>query len=107
MFKRLIDLHLDQWKTDPYRKPLLLRGARQVGKTYAVRRLGQTFEYFVEINIDIIEVLTESSNPRRYWSDLKIKLAESEGVSQLYEKIVQLKLQSKKIKRISWKWKSS
>lgn len=41
MFKRIIDLHLDSWKRDPYRKPLLLRGARQVGKTYAVRRLGQ------------------------------------------------------------------
>ncbi len=42
--------------------------------------------------IDIIEVLTESKNPRRYWSDLKTKLKEEEGFSQLYEKIVQLKL---------------
>lgn len=40
--------------------------------------------------IDIIEVLTESSNPRRYWSDLKRKLT-NEG-SELYEKIVHLKL---------------
>jgi len=40
--------------------------------------------------IDIIEILTESKNPRRYWSDLKIKL-NKEG-SQLYEKIVQLKM---------------
>ena len=40
--------------------------------------------------IDIIAVLTESANPRRYWSDLKIKL-EREG-SQLYDNIVQLKL---------------
>ena len=42
--------------------------------------------------VDVIEVLTESANPRRYWSDLKIKL-EKEG-SQLYDKIVQLKMQS-------------
>jgi hypothetical protein len=42
--------------------------------------------------VDVVEVLTESSNPRRYWSDLKIKL-EKEG-SQLYEKIVQLKMQA-------------
>ncbi|MDR1974349.1 MAG: hypothetical protein LBQ31_06700 [Bacteroidales bacterium] len=42
--------------------------------------------------VDTIEVLTESSNPRRYWSDLKIKL-KKEG-SQLYENIVQLKLAS-------------
>lgn len=42
--------------------------------------------------IDVIDVLTESENPRRYWSDLKRKL-KLEG-SQLYEKIVQLKLKS-------------
>jgi hypothetical protein len=40
--------------------------------------------------IDIVEILTSSSNPRRYWSDLKMKLIK-EG-SQLYEKIVHLKL---------------
>lgn len=40
--------------------------------------------------IDVIQVLTESNNSRRYWSDLKIKLKQ-EG-SQLYEKIVQLKM---------------
>ena len=43
--------------------------------------------------IDIIETLTESQNPRRYWSDLKRKLTK-EGFSQLYEIIVQLKLES-------------
>lgn len=48
MFKRIIDFHLDKWKTDPFRKPLILRGARQVGKTYAVRRLGKRFKSFVE-----------------------------------------------------------
>jgi len=40
--------------------------------------------------IDVVEVLSESPNPRRYWSDLKIKLVK-EG-SELYDKIVQLKL---------------
>ena len=43
--------------------------------------------------IDIIEVLTESNNPRRYWSDLKRKLS-SEGFVQLYEIIVRLKMTS-------------
>jgi hypothetical protein len=42
--------------------------------------------------VDVIEVLTSTDNPRRYWSDLKRKM-KSEG-SQLYEKIVQLKMQS-------------
>jgi hypothetical protein len=55
MFKRLIDFHLDKWKIDPFRKPLLLRGARQVGKTYAVRRLGGQFQSFVEVNFERLE----------------------------------------------------
>jgi len=42
--------------------------------------------------IDVIEILTESNNPRRYWSDLKRKL-NAEGFSQLYDFIVQLKTQ--------------
>lgn len=40
--------------------------------------------------VDVISVLTDSSIPKRYWSDLKFKLKE-EG-SEVYEKIVQLKL---------------
>jgi hypothetical protein len=42
--------------------------------------------------IDVIEILTGSSIPKRYWSDLKKKLT-TEG-SQLYEDIVQLKFES-------------
>lgn len=51
--KRLIDWHLDAWKKNSRRKPLLLRGARQVGKTYAVRQLGKQFESFVEVNFEL------------------------------------------------------
>jgi len=40
--------------------------------------------------VDVIEILTDSSIPRRYWSDLKGKL-KKEG-SEVYEKIVQFKL---------------
>lgn len=42
--------------------------------------------------VDVIEILTGSSIPKRYWSDLKKKLT-TEG-SQLYEDIVQLKFES-------------
>ena len=48
--------------------------------------------------IDVVEILTESNNPRRYWSDLKRKL-DKEGYSQLYENIVQLKMISSDGKR--------
>ncbi len=50
--KRIIDKYLKDWKIDRYRKPLLLRGARQVGKTYAARALGATFPDFFEINLE-------------------------------------------------------
>lgn len=46
-------------------------------------------KYFFSV-VDVIQVLTDSTTPRRYWSDLKRKL-EAEG-SEVYEKIVQLKL---------------
>lgn len=48
-------------------------------------------KWFISI-IDVIEILTESDRPRKYWSDLKNKLAK-EG-SQLSEKIGQLKIQA-------------
>lgn len=44
--------------------------------------------------VDVVGVLAESANPRRYWSDLKRKLKEEEGADQLYEKIVQLKMKA-------------
>ena len=50
--KRLIDYYLLSWKNDTLRQPLLLRGARQVGKTHAVRELGKTYDDFVEINLE-------------------------------------------------------
>lgn len=50
--KRLIDKHLLEWKQSDIRMPLLLRGARQVGKTYAAANLGKSFEDFVEINFE-------------------------------------------------------
>lgn len=50
--KRVIDHFLRGWKNELARKPLLLRGARQVGKTHAVRELGKSFSNFVEINLE-------------------------------------------------------
>lgn len=51
-FRRHIDEKLREWKDAPRRKPLLIRGARQVGKSTAIRELGKTFKYFVEINLE-------------------------------------------------------
>lgn len=55
MLKRTVDWHLRQWRADKNRKPLLIRGARQVGKTHAVRKLGEQFDNFVEINFELAQ----------------------------------------------------
>jgi uncharacterized protein len=49
---RTIDQVLKNWKQDPQHPVLLVRGARQVGKTYSIRNLGQSFEYLLEVNFE-------------------------------------------------------
>lgn len=50
--ERPIDALLLEWKNGAVRKPLLLRGARQVGKSWAVEHLGETFDHFIEVNFE-------------------------------------------------------
>lgn len=50
--RRLIDKYLLEWASRDTHKPLLLRGARQVGKSTAVQELAKRFETFVEINFE-------------------------------------------------------
>ncbi len=49
---RTIDTLLLEWKNSTNLKPLLLRGARQVGKSCAVQHLGKTFDYYIEVNFE-------------------------------------------------------
>ena len=65
---RDIDKELKEWKEKEDRKPLLLRGIRQCGKTSSIRKLGKSFHYFVEINLE------KSEAARRVFSkDLNIQ----------------------------------
>ena len=48
--RRKIDNYLQTWRHQPNHKPLVIGGARQVGKTYSVREFGNTYASFVEIN---------------------------------------------------------
>ena len=50
--ERAIDNLLLEWKKSNSLKPLLLRGARQVGKSWAVKHLGESFEYYIEVNFE-------------------------------------------------------
>lgn len=52
----------------------------------------QEEEWYFSI-VDVCQVLTDSENPKRYWSDLKRKL-NSEGANETYEKIVRLKMKA-------------
>ena len=49
---RIIDRYLSNWANRSLHKPVLLRGARQVGKSTAVRHLGESFDNFIEINFE-------------------------------------------------------
>jgi len=51
-FNRLIDNDLSEWKNKDNHNPILLRGARQIGKSSAVRNLAKKFDYFLEINFE-------------------------------------------------------
>lgn len=50
--ERSIDAILMEWKNSGNLKPLLLRGARQVGKSCAVKHLGESFDYYIEVNFE-------------------------------------------------------
>lgn len=78
--KRLIDWHLMRWKNSKTRKSLLLRGARQVGKTYAIRKLGKSFENCIEVNFEITKelkaVFHKNLDPKRIVKALSVAVNE-------------------------------
>ncbi|MBN2092820.1 ATP-binding protein [candidate division KSB1 bacterium] len=53
MLYRSIINELDQWAISNNRKPLILRGARQVGKTTAINQFSQKFDHYVYLNLEI------------------------------------------------------
>ena len=71
---RTIDYFLLEWKDRTNRKPLLLRGARQVGKTHAMREVGKTFPNFIEINLELNEsarnIVEKDLDPHRIVHEL-------------------------------------
>jgi len=75
--KRNIDDDLLQWKHSKRRKPLLLRGARQVGKSSTVKEFGKQFDFFVEVNFEkddikynINDVFKRDYDPKRICKEL-------------------------------------
>ena len=74
--KRHIYQQLTDWRLSAARKPLILRGARQVGKTHIVRTLGKDFSNFVEINFEkepkFHTVFEKDLNAKRIIRDLAL-----------------------------------
>jgi predicted AAA+ superfamily ATPase len=75
---RKIDRDLLEWMREKRRKPLLLRGARQVGKSSAVRHLAKRFEHYLEIDFEsdtAARALFERGdlNPKRICEELALK----------------------------------
>ncbi len=55
MFHRDIIFKLDEWRKKSNRKPLIIRGARQVGKTTVVKKFGVNFDQFIYLNLELPE----------------------------------------------------
>jgi hypothetical protein len=55
---RRADGELERWRAESRHKPLLIRGARQVGKTQTIREFGKKFDQFIEINFEETPRLT-------------------------------------------------
>lgn len=74
--QRDIDKFLLEWKNDLRRKPLLLRGARQVGKSSSVKEFSKKFDYFLEVNFeenrDIHEIFAGNLSPENICKNLSL-----------------------------------
>ncbi|MDR0795639.1 MAG: AAA family ATPase, partial [Tannerella sp.] len=75
-YNRLIDNYLLDWSKRIDRKPVLLRGARQVGKSSSVRKLAEHFEYFLEINFEqnktVHSLFDSDLIPKQICADLSV-----------------------------------
>jgi predicted AAA+ superfamily ATPase len=55
MFNRELLAELEKWRDKTPRKPLVIRGARQVGKTTLVNQFAQQYEQYIYVNLELVE----------------------------------------------------
>ena len=76
--RRYTTQYLREWLTDPRRKPLVIRGARQVGKTWLVRNLATTVnKHLIEINFELnpeLHASFSSNDPLKILRDIELKM---------------------------------
>ena len=75
MFTRYLTQQLRSWRDNTRRKPLVLRGARQVGKTTLVKEFGMEFDSFIYLNLEKeeSEVFRRFSNVHDIWQYVCLK----------------------------------
>jgi uncharacterized protein len=74
LFNRHLEKYIADWKQRSNRKPLIIRGARQVGKTTLVEKIGNNYEIFIGLNL-------EKDNHKAYFSN-------SDDVKRIFEGIL-------------------
>lgn len=82
IFNRKISLKLSAWQQGPERRPLIIRGARQVGKSFAVRAFGKLhYDQLLEINFEqqpsYKKFFTKDLDPKFILSELELKLGKA------------------------------
>jgi len=76
MYKRLLINQLRSWKERPSHKPLVIRGARQVGKSTLVREFGKEFDVFIEVNLELsgdADIFRQTDNVEEIWQYLCLR----------------------------------
>ena len=79
--KRLIDDKLNSWYRSDDKKPLIIKGARQVGKTYSVREFAKAYyKHIVEINfekqVEYVNLFEKTKNPKEILDYLQLSFLE-------------------------------
>ncbi len=73
---RKIDQELALWRKEKEGKPLLIRGARQVGKSTAIRELAKQFDHYLEVNFEeqrrVHSLFEGDLNPKELCENLSI-----------------------------------
>ena len=73
MFERDLIDQLRKWSEKEYHKPLVIRGARQVGKSTLVRTFGEEFDVFIEVNLELSDdasIFQRTDNVMDIWQYL-------------------------------------
>ncbi len=66
------------WRSNEGKKPLVINGARQIGKTYLVEKFGENYESFIELNFienpNLIEIFSGNLSAEEILTGIKLNM---------------------------------